>query len=59
MSFPLSRLVAVAMAAVLCFAFLVPMSLSHHYSALAVFIVVVFFAYLAANVWLWNRMRQR
>jgi len=59
MSVPVSRIIAVAMAAVLCFAFLVPLSLSHHYAALAVFIVVVFFAYLAANIWLWQRMRQR
>ncbi len=57
--FPFSRIIAVVMAAVLCFAFLVPMSLAHHYSALAVFIVVVFFAYLGANVWLWDRMRRR
>lgn len=59
MGFPFSRIIAVLMAAVLCFAFLVPLSLAHHYAALAVFIVVVFCAYLAANVWLWQRMRQR
>ena len=47
------------MAAVLCFVLLVPMSLARHHAGLAIFIVFVFFAYLAANVILWQRMRRR
>jgi len=47
------------MAAVLCFTLLVPMSLASHHLALALFVVVVFFAYLVANVVLWQRMRRR
>jgi hypothetical protein len=57
--FPITRIVALLMAAVLCFALLVPMSLASHHAALAVFIVVVFFAYLTANVVLWQRTRSR
>ena len=56
---PLSRIVALLMAAVLCFALLVPMSLAAHHAALAVFVVAVFFAYLTANVVLWRRTRSR
>jgi hypothetical protein len=59
MFFPASRILAIAMAAVLCFVLLVPMSLAHHNVALAVFVAVVFFAYLIANVVLWQRMRPR
>ena len=55
---PFSRLIAVAMAAVLCFALLVPMSLARHNVALATFVAVVFFAYLIANIVLWQRMRR-
>jgi hypothetical protein len=57
--FPLTRIVALLMAAVLCFALLVPMSLATHHAALAVFVVVVFFAYLTANIVLWQRTRSR
>jgi hypothetical protein len=56
---PFSRIVALLMAAVLCFGLLVPMSLARHNSALAVFIVAVFCAYLVGNVMLWQRMRRR
>lgn len=58
MFFPFSRILALLMAAVLCFALLVPMSLARHNAALAVFIVAVFFAYLAGNIVLWRRMRR-
>jgi hypothetical protein len=58
MFLPLSRIIAVAMAAVLCFVLLVPMSLARHNVALAGFVAVVFFAYLTANVVLWQRMRR-
>jgi heme A synthase len=59
MFFPLSRIIAVAMAGVLCFALLVPMSLGSHHAAIAVFVVIVFFAYVAGNVVLWQRTRRR
>jgi uncharacterized membrane protein YsdA (DUF1294 family) len=57
--FPLSRIVALLMAAVLCFGILVPMALARHVPALAMFIAIVFIAYLIANVVLWLRMRPR
>jgi hypothetical protein len=56
---PLSRIVALLMAAVLCFVLLVPMSLASHHAMLAVFVVVVYFAYLTANIVLWQRTRSR
>jgi amino acid transporter len=59
MFFPFSRIIALLMGAVLCFALLVPMSLARHNAALAVFIVAVFFAYVVANVALWQRTRRR
>ncbi|MBV8725472.1 MAG: hypothetical protein JO078_03680 [Candidatus Eremiobacteraeota bacterium] len=54
---PLSRLFTLAMAAVLCFALLVPMSLRVHKPALAIAVAIVFIAYLIANVATWQRMR--
>ena len=59
MLFPISRIVALLMAAVLCFALLVPMSLARHNMGLAIFITIVFVAYLAGNVALWLLMRPR
>ena len=56
---PVSRIIAIAMAGVLCFGILVPLSLARHNVGLAIFIAVVFIAYLAANVILWQRMRPR
>jgi hypothetical protein len=56
---PVSRVVAIVMAGVLCFGMLVPLSLARHNIGLAVFTAVVFIAYLAANVILWQRMRPR
>lgn len=56
---PISRVVAIVMAGVLCFGILVPLSLARHNIRLAVFTAVVFIAYLAANVILWQRMRPR
>jgi hypothetical protein len=58
MIFPFSRIIALLMAGVLCFALLVPMSLARHNTALAIFVVVVFLAYLAGNIVLWQRMRR-
>jgi heme A synthase len=57
--FPFSRIIALLMAGVLCFVLLVPMALARHHSGLAVFVVVVFFAYLVANIALWLRNRPR
>jgi len=59
MFIPFSRLIALAMAAVLCFLLLVPMALARHNVGLAVFIALVFLAYLAGNIVLWQRMRTR
>jgi hypothetical protein len=56
---PLSRIIAVLMAGVLCFALLVPMALARHNNGLAIFIAFVFFAYLVGNITLWQRMRRR
>ena len=59
MFFPLSRIVALSMAAVLCFGLLVPMALARHYPWLALFVGIVFVAYLVANIVLWQRTRSR
>jgi len=56
---PVSRIIALLMAGVLCFVLLVPMSLASHHAALAGFIVFVYLAYLAANIVLWQRTRSR
>lgn len=56
---PFSRIVALVMAGVLCFGILVPMSLARHNLGLAIFVAIVFVAYLAANVVLWQRTRPR
>lgn len=56
---PFSRVIVLLMAAVLCFAFLVPLALESHHPAIAVFVVVVFIAYLTGNIVLWQRMRRR
>jgi hypothetical protein len=56
---PVSRVIAIVMAGVLCFGILVPVSLARHNIGLAVFVAIVFIAYLAANVILWQRMRPR
>ncbi len=59
MFFPLSRIITLAMAAVLCFLLLIPMALTRHNLGLAIFIAFVFLAYLAGNIVLWQRMRTR
>jgi hypothetical protein len=59
MLFPVSRIVALLMAGVLCFALLVPLALARHNRGLAIFIAVIFLAYLAGNIALWQRMRPR
>jgi hypothetical protein len=59
MLFPVSRILALLMAGVLCFALLVPLALERHNSGLSIFIAVIFLAYLAGNIALWQRMRPR
>ena len=59
MLFPVSRVIAVLMAGVLCFALLVPLALARHSIPLAIVIAVVYIAYLAGNIALWRRMRNR
>ncbi|MGB8908948.1 MAG: hypothetical protein WCC84_09395 [Candidatus Cybelea sp.] len=58
--FPVSRIVALLMAGILCFAFLVPLSLATHHPQLVFFVGIVFVAYLIVNVALWQRaLRKR
>jgi hypothetical protein len=57
--FPVSRFVALLMAGVLCFAFLVPLSLATHHPDLAYFVGLVFVAYVVVNVVLWLRARRK
>ncbi|HVR47700.1 MAG TPA: hypothetical protein VMT95_13805 [Candidatus Binatia bacterium] len=59
MFFPISRIIALLMAAVLCFAVLVPLALARHNTALAIFVGIVFAAYLFGNIVIWQRMRRR
>jgi hypothetical protein len=56
---PFSRIVALLMAGVLCFALLVPMALQRHNLVLAIVVSIVYVLYLAGNVMLWLRMKQR
>jgi hypothetical protein len=56
---PISRIVALLMAGILCFVLLVPMALARHNTALAIVIGLVFLAYLGGNFAIWQRMRQR
>lgn len=55
--FPFTRVIALLMSGVLCFGILLPMALARHLAVLAVFIAVVFVAYLVANIVLWMRTR--
>jgi hypothetical protein len=57
--FPISRIIALLMAAVLCFVLLIPLALARHNTALAVFVAIVFAAYFFGNVAIWQRMRRR
>ncbi len=59
MIFPISRIIALLMAAVLCFVLLVPLALARHNTGLAIFVAIVFAAYLVGNVAIWQRMRRR
>jgi amino acid transporter len=57
--FSFTRVVALAMATVLCFAFLVPLALHRGNTTLAIAISAMFLVYLAANVVLMLRYRRR
>lgn len=54
-----SRLISVAMAAVVCFVLLVPMALHEHNPGLASVVTIIFLVYGGANVMLWSRYRKR
>jgi len=56
---PVTRLLTIAMAAVLCFALLLPLALARHNAALAVLVVGLFAAYACVNVLLWRRLNRR
>ena len=56
---PLTRIVTVAMFAVLCFVLIVPMALQRHNTMLAIGISVAFMLYLVANVFLWRRLKSK
>ncbi len=56
---PFTRILTVAMFAVLCFVLIVPMALRDRNTPLAIGIAAVFAAYLVANVILWQRMKPR
>jgi hypothetical protein len=56
---PITRVLTIAMAAVLCFALLLPLALARHNTAFAVLVVALFAAYAAVNVLLWRRLNRR
>lgn len=56
---PFSRIITVAMFTVLCFVLIVPMALRRGNTALAIGVALVYFAYLVANVVLWQRLKSR
>lgn len=56
---PVTRLFAVATAAVLCFGVLLPIALRRHEIAIAIGAGILFVVYLAANIVAWRRMSSR
>ena len=56
---PFTRILTVAMFAVLCFVLIVPMALQRHNTFLAIGISIIFVLYLIANIVLWQRMKPR
>ncbi len=56
---PFTRIITIAMFAVLCFALIVPMALRNRNLPLAIGISAAFALYLVANVVLWQRMKPR
>ena len=59
MFIPFTRIMTVLMAAVICFAVLIPLALQRHNTTLAITLGVVYVLYLGANVLLWQRMKPR
>lgn len=59
MLLPFSRILALLMAGVLCFALLVPLALQRHNIVLAIFVGLVYILYLIGNVIAWQRMKPR
>jgi len=56
--FPLSRIMTIGMAAVVCFGLLVPLAVQRHQTPLAIGVSVFFVLYLIANIVLWRRMNR-
>jgi hypothetical protein len=56
---PITRIVTIVMAGVICFALLLPLALARHDTLLAAALVVIFAAYAGMNVRLWLRMNRR
>jgi len=54
-----TRLLAVAIAGVLCFGILVPLAWRRHDTVLAVAVAVLYLAYAVANVAIWRRLRSQ
>lgn len=48
-----------AMAAVICFALLLPAALARHNTLLAVLVIAVFIVYAGVNVLAWRRLNRR
>ena len=53
---PITRIITIAMTAVLCFGVIVPLAVHAHNVFLAVAIPIVYILYLVANVLLWKRL---
>lgn len=57
---PFTRVITVAMFAVLCFGVIVPLALKEHNKTLAMGIAAAFVVYGLANLWIWrNSTRPR
>lgn len=56
---PVTRILTIAMAGVLCFALLLPLAIARHNAALAALVVAIFVAYAGVNVLLWLRLKRR
>jgi hypothetical protein len=56
---PITRVLTIAMAGVVCFALLLPLALARHDAFLAVALIGIFVAYAGINVFLWLRVSRR
>ncbi len=57
--FSFTRIVALAIAAVICFAVIIPLALKRGDTALAIFIALAFALYIVANIVLMRRYKRR